>query len=117
MTLLNRDDILAADDIPSEIIDVPEWGGQVKVRALSGAERDRIEGSLISKGKGKPDLANFRAKLAAACMVDDDGKRLFGEADVVALGEKSASALDRVAEAAQRVSAMTDEDVEELEGN
>lgn len=115
MTLLNRDQILSADDIPSEVVDVPEWGGQVKVRALSGAERDRIEGSLLGKG-GKPQLNNFRAKLAAACMVDDTGAPLFAESDVVALGRKSASALDRVAEAAQRVSAMSEEDVEELEG-
>lgn len=116
MNLLSRDAILSANDTPSEIVDVPEWGGQVKVVAMSGTERDKFEASLVGKGN-KPNLENFRAKLAAACVVDEEGNRLFSEKDVAALGRKSAAALDRVATAAQRISAMSQEDVDELAGN
>ena len=32
---LSADDIWAADDIEEKVIDVPEWGGSVKIRALT----------------------------------------------------------------------------------
>lgn len=40
-----------------------------------------------------------------------------GEADVKALGRKSALALNRVFEVAQRINGLTEEDMEELAGN
>lgn len=116
MNLLSRDAILSANDTPSEIVDVPEWGGSVRVMAMSGTERDKFEASLVGKGN-KPNLDNFRAKLAATCIVDENGERMFAEKDIAALGKKSAAALDRVASAAQRVSGMSQDDVEELAGN
>src|SRR6187551_3218851 len=33
--MLTADDIWAADDIEEKVIDVPEWGGSVKIRALT----------------------------------------------------------------------------------
>lgn len=116
MATLTRESILEADDVPAEDVEVPEWGGSVRVQAMTGAERDKFEASMVGKGN-KPDLNNFRAKLAAACIVDDDGNRLFSESDVKGLGKKSAAALDRVANAAQRISALSAEDVDELQGN
>lgn len=116
MSFLSRENILEANDVPTEDVEVPEWGGTVRVQAMTGTERDKFEASMVGKGN-KPNLANFRAKLAAACMVDENGDRLFSESDVNALGKKSAAALDRVATAAQRISALSAEDVDELAGN
>jgi hypothetical protein len=48
---------------------------------------------------------------------DADGARMFSDEDVEELQAKNASALDRLFSAAQRISGLTDEDVEELEGN
>ena len=39
---------------------------------------------------------------------------MFTDADVVALGAKSAAALDRIYDVATRLSGITDEDVEEI---
>jgi hypothetical protein len=119
MALLNKADILAALDLPEEDLAVPEWGGTVRVRGLTGAERDAFESSVIT-GKGKDrdvNLKNLRAKLVAKSLVDESGKSLFGEADVAALGNKSAIALNRVFELAQKLSGLTSEDVEELSKN
>lgn len=116
MALLGREAILAADDIVTDEVEVPEWGGSVLVRAMTGAERDRLEASAVGNGK-KLNLANFRARMCAASIVDEAGNRLFGEADLVTLGQKSSAALNRVFEVAQRLSGMSDEDVEELTGN
>lgn len=116
---LSRDVILAADDTQFEDVDVPEWGGTVRVKSLMGKERDALEASMI-EGKGKKanvNLSNLRAKLVAWSVVDEDGKRVFSEADIAALGAKSAAALNRVYEVAQRLSGITEEDVEELTKN
>jgi len=123
MALLNKSQILAAVDLPTETVDVPEWGGEVLVRGLTAAERDAFEQSVVTlNGAGKAastkmNLSNVRAKLCALTMVDADGERLFSDAEVDALGRKSAQALQRVFDAAQRLSGLSQSDVEELAKN
>lgn len=119
MQYLTRDQILEAEDLLSEDVEVPEWGGVVKVRGLTGAERDRFEGSIVKMRGNKADvnMRNLRAKLVALSAVNGDGKRLFKTPDVDALGQKSAVALQRVFDVAQRLSGISDQDVEELAGN
>ena len=116
MAVLTRDDILQAKDIKIELVPTPGWGGEVYVKGLNGAERDKFEGSLIiMRGKDKQmNMANIRAKLASMSICDEKGKRLFNENDVQALSQKSASELQRVFAVAQKLSGISDEDVEEL---
>ncbi len=119
--LLNREQVLQADDLKYEDIDVPEWGegAQVRVRRLSGSERDAFEASLTS-GVGKDtkmNLANLRARLVAKSAIGEDGRRLFTDDDVRALGRKSSAPLDRLFEACQKLSGLSNEDVERLAEN
>lgn len=116
MALLTADQILAADDLPTEDVDVPEWKGTVRIRTLSGKERDAFEASIVQqKGRStKANLENLRARLVAKCAIGEDGKRLFSDSAAVALGTKSAAALERVYEAARKLNRMSEEDVEEL---
>lgn len=119
MALLSRDDILNVDDKVFEDIEVPEWGGEVRVRGMSGAQRDDYEASILQQNGGdrKVNLANARAKLVARCLVDGDGRLLFTADDVRALGRKSARALERVFDKARELSGMTERDVESLAEN
>jgi len=117
IVLLTREQILGAQDIASEIVQVPEWGGAVRVRAMTGKQRDTFEESLQVRDKGgkvRTSIVQFRAKLVAWTVVDENGQRLFSVADVQALGEKSAAALTRVAEVASRLSSITADDAEEM---
>jgi hypothetical protein len=119
--LLTRDQILAAPEAASvfEDVPVPEWGGVARVKALSGAERDRYEASLATQ-RGKKmqmDMTNARARLVAIAVIDEAGQPLFSPRDAEALGEKSAAALDRVFDAAMRLAGMKATDLEELTGN
>jgi hypothetical protein len=119
---LSAEDILGADDLKPQPVQVPEWGGAVLVRGMTGTERDRFEASVMDdklSGVSRDKLLeNYRARLAAACLVDEGGKRMFrSDAEVKRLGEKSGIALDRVAEVASRLSGLSDEDLEELTGN
>jgi hypothetical protein len=119
MAVLTREAILAAPDIQQEVVAVPEWGGDVIVRGLSGAQRDAFEASVVEQ-KGKKTemkLDNIRARLVALSVVDEKGKLLFSDKDVVALGKKSARPLQRLWDKARELSGLSDDDVEELAKN
>lgn len=115
--LLSRDAILAAQDLQREQVDVPEWGGAVLVSAMTGAQRDAWEQAIAGGPGGKVDLANVRARLVAACLVDEGGTPLFSAADLAALGAKSAAALERCVKVAQRLNRLTDDALEQARGN
>lgn len=119
MLLLTREEILKANDIKTESVSVPEWGGDVMVRGLTGAQRDDYEATLIRmKGTdAQMNLRNARAKLVQRSCVDADGALLFNEDDVVALSRKSAAALERVFEVAQRLSGLSKSDIDDLTKN
>lgn len=119
MALLSKDDIFGADDLTYEDVEVPEWGGTVRIRVMTGAERNRFEQSVITR-RGKHtdlNLDAIREKLIALCVVDENGERIFDESDIPALGEKNAAALTRIFDACQRLNGLTEADVDELAGN
>ncbi|WP_433225613.1 hypothetical protein [Actinomadura formosensis] len=117
MSLLSRDQILGAEDRTYEVVTCPEWGGDVRLRSLTGSERDEWENSLVRQvgDKRRLNARNMRAKLIALSAVDEHGAPLFSSADVIKLGSKNAAPLDRLFEACQRLSGLSDKDVEELE--
>lgn len=116
---LNREAILKANDIEKREVYIPEWGGSVYVRGMSGRERDQFEASIIrQRGRNTEiNMKNARAKLVVMCTVDQEGNRLFTDADVAPLADKSAKALDRIFAVAQELSGITREDMEELTEN
>lgn len=119
MALLGKNEILTADDLKTQDVSVPEWGGEVRIKTLTGAERDQYEADSVrtNKGKREVNMSNMRARLIAMCAVDEQGQLLFTRADVMKLGQKSAAALERVFDAAATMNGMSDEDVNELAGN
>jgi hypothetical protein len=115
---LNKQQILSVVDLPIESVDVPEWGKDAKVfvRGLNGQERDNFEISISDeKHKGKINLENIRAKLCAMTICDEKGERLFSDKEVFALSKKNSVALSRIFVIAQKLSGLTEKDVEELQ--
>ena len=117
MSVLDRNSILQASDVVIESLEVPEWKGTVYVKSMSGQERDSFEASLVSKDGKNPVYANIRAKLVVRTACDETGKRLFSEADIADLTRKSAAALQRIFEVAQRLSGISSTDVKEMTGD
>ena len=115
MTLLSKLAILSAQDCKTESVDVPEWGGAVTIRSMTGAERDAFRAQIADAGDRNVGL--FEAALLALTLVDDQGQRLFELDDVEALRAKSAAVLDRIARAAMKLNGMADESVEDAEKN
>ncbi len=103
MSLLTRDAILAVEDTVYATISVPEWGGEVRVRSLSGADR----ATLISTYNEEAHVGKFDLFILALCIVDEAGNRMFTVKDVDALAKKSSTALIRVTEEAKRISGLS----------
>ena len=119
MSLLSKTAILAAQDLQTEDVEVPEWGGAVRVRSFTGRERDAFEASMV-RGDGKDrkvDLTNMRARLVGLTVIDETGQRLFADEEVDLLGAKSGAALDRVFAIAQKLNGLSGADVEEFSKN
>lgn len=116
MTLLTREAILGAQDLKSQDVDVPEWNGTVRVRMMTGAERDAIGAKLLG-ADNKPDMMRYRLLLVAACMVGEDGAALFGPDEVEQLAAKSSIALDRVFRAADALNDASNAAVESARSN
>ncbi len=112
--ILSKDDILAAPDLKTERVPVPEWGGDVFIRMMNGNERDAYEEWAT---QAQTSLKGIRARIAALCLVGEDGVRLFEDADIDILGKKSASALERVVGAVMKLNAVTKADLEDLAKN
>lgn len=110
--MLTRDQILAASDLPREEVQVPEWGGSVFIKTMTGTQRDTFESEFNRLG-----IINARARLAILTVCDAEGNPLFDAKDLLDLGAKSGAALDRIFTAAMKLNRMGKEDIEALEGN
>jgi hypothetical protein len=120
MASLTRDQILEADDLKTETVDVPEWGGSVLIRTMTGADRDALGASMVTvlpDGTRQQKLENHKSKLLAMTIVGEDGNLLFSIDDVDRLARKSDTALNRVFEASQRLNGIGVEAVEEAAKN
>ncbi|HNB43879.1 MAG TPA: hypothetical protein PLL72_06755 [Burkholderiaceae bacterium] len=116
MNYLSRQAIIEADDLKTEDVAVPEWGGTVRVRTMTGEARDKLGAAMIGPN-GRPDRGKFNLMLVAGSMVDENGDPLFGFDEVAELGKKSAQALQRVADVAFRLNGLGEEQVKAAEGN
>lgn len=128
MTLMNREQILAAPDIEFEDLDlsaISGWG-TVRVKDLTAKERDQLEQGIVvertqrvgNKQVRTQELRdNVRATFCAACIVGEDMQPLFNKSDIELLGQKSARALDAIFATIRRRNGIGDQDIDELAGN
>lgn len=116
MPLTSAAAILALpSDIEIEEVPVPEWKDSVFIKALSGAERDAFE--MANRKKGVADLRNYRARFLVRCIVNENGTRVFTDAQAADLGRRSSKVLDRLYNVAGKLSGTDDETEAEIEGN
>lgn len=117
MPLLTKEQIFESDDNEYVDVEVPEWGGTVRVQVMTGWARDKYETGLY-QNRGKFDtIDNLRARFISFCAVDENGLLLFSQDDLLALGQKSAKALDRVFSAASELNSTGVEGLEEAAKN
>lgn len=110
---LTAAEILTAQDSKTVDVDVPEWGGTVKLRTLTGAEAAEFFDAFQ---RGEKSAAVV--KLPLLCAVAEDGVTpLFTEGDLVQLRTKSLSGLMRLQRAAVKLNGLTDEAAVEVKND
>lgn len=119
---LTREEILAAKDMPPlKKLNVPEWGGDIYLRALELNEKDIHDQHMLywkgKKGNVTGEVKNLRASKLAKVIVDEAGKRLFSDADIEALGKKNAVVMCRIWDESEAIDAVDKEAIDEAEKN
>jgi hypothetical protein len=117
MSYLTKAEILAADDAKFGEVDVPEWGGKVRIRTLTGTERDLVDEYRQEAYEKSKKRFGARAYLCAMAICDEHGKCIFTPQDLEALGRKNYDALSRVFEAAWELNGLGEEAVENAKKN
>lgn len=118
MSFLGRDAILGADDFEYEVVNIPSWGGKVRVRPLNAKQRSQIEGQMAhiaQAKKGYEKLGDAALRMVVWCVVDEQGQPIFTEQDVSALAKKSSKPILHLRDVITRISGMEKESVDEAE--
>jgi len=122
MILLTREALLQKDDLKIEKVELSK--GYVFVREMTGHEKDIWEQSMLkqkpSGNKNKlieyeTTLDDFRAKLAVVTVCDEEGNLIFKPEDVKMLNKMmSATNIEKIVTAAQRLNAISQQDRDEI---
>lgn len=110
--LLTREAVLSAKDVATEDVEVPAWGGKIRVRSMTVAEQNEFARRASSQEK-----TSVGAWLVAALAVDENGGQLFTTEDVAALEKKNAKAVAAVVEAILKVNKIGEKEVNDAEKN
>lgn len=119
--LLTRDQVLAASDVETEEVEVPEWGEKgdtVLVKGLDALYVSKLlqSGFIETKpdGSQEADISKLDfIDLAARSLVDENGERLLTRAEAKRMGEKSFAVIARIATRSLALSGLTEEEAEE----
>jgi hypothetical protein len=123
--LLGKAELLQKEKLEIEKVEF-ENGDYVYVRQMTGHERDMFEQSMLKKNKdGKGNVLSvetvmddFRSKLAAITLCDEEGKSLLSANDYAVLGNSmSAKRLEKIINTSQKLNAITEEDKEAIVKN
>lgn len=110
---ITREEFLAMAPAPLEAVVVPELNGKtIYLTGLSATAKGIYQSSLIQmEGKTrKIKLEHATARLLSLTIVTKDRKRLFTDADILALGALRGDVMERLAKIANRLSGMDEEE-------
>lgn len=116
MTLLTKSEILKAFDFKFEDVEVPAWGGTVRIRSMNGKERDEFFVVMAADGvTGKGNA--IAAALLVATIIDESGAPVFTAADMDALQMRDADAIQTPAKVAMRLNGLGLQAIEEAKND
>lgn len=114
MTFLNKESIFNANDIRISTVSVPEWGGELRIKSLSVAERDLLTDKIKNAGDSQ---AKISIGIVIMTVIDNNGNKVFSDSDYDALANKSAPVIERIALEALRINGLNPDAVEQAEKN
>ena len=109
MGLISKASIIAASDLKSIEIEVPEWGGSVRLHQMSAAGIMQFWDSCRDKD-GNIIRTVIQPNLLKQSIVDEGGKQMFSDEDIEMLMGKSPTAINLLFSEAQKLNGMGAED-------
>jgi len=116
--ILTKGQISAADDRKIVELEIPEWGGSIRIREMSAA--DRIALAILVGGEEVPKNAvlGLMTEIAARSIVDEKGDAMYTKEEADELfSAKSYAPLERIVGEARKLSVLSSEAVEEERKN
>lgn len=116
---INRQEFAArAAELPREVVEIPEWDGNVIIRGMTAKEKIDFERSLdltaLEKVTPEKVSETLAPRLLSLCMTDGEGNRLLDDEDGGAIvASLRADVFQRLVQAAFRVNGYA----ESAEGN
>jgi hypothetical protein len=95
-------------------IDIPRLGKSVRVRELSGKERDIFQSfvdqntTIDEDGKPQVSIKGLRVRLIQMSIIDENGNRMFSTNDLDKLGEMPAKIIETLATKLQKLNGIGD---------
>jgi hypothetical protein len=111
MPLLTAEQILSADDLQTKDVEIPEWGGSVRIREISAAEAEAAKEA--AKGDGMQVFYGMIAK----CVINEAGDPVFTLEQARQLTTKSNRPLMKLGKAVLGINGMGEEAEAELAKN
>lgn len=105
--MLNRDSILAAQDSNYIDVEIPEWGGSVRLKGMSVIDQLKFE-KMVSDKVAHQDMMMH---VVLSCCVDEKDHKLFTADDAEALGKKCPSAVLKLFNEALKLNYISDAEV------
>jgi len=97
--------VLALAEQKPTLVEVPEWGGHVYVRSITAAEASALE-----PGASRDESSRL-ALIVARCACDENGERIWKDADIPRLNKMPIAGIVRVAQAVGQLNALGDQEV------
>lgn len=118
LKVLSIDDIFSSNDLKTVKVEIPQWGGAIFVRIMTGKERDEFEHRMLKRQKTL-NFKGMRAYLITTCVVDKDGNKLFQDDEKTrgSIEAKAGAALDIITEEIMKINHISGTDVQNLVGN
>lgn len=105
-----KDKILASSDIPSELLEIPEWDVELLVQGMSAGERLSLMQNAYDQKAQQVNMTIVYPDVVVACAFDPETKEpIFTEADKPELMKKSSAAIERIAAAGLALSGIGQE--------
>jgi len=111
--LLNKQQIKDVDDLPSKVVHMPEWGGDIKLKTMSA--KHRIEFERLNANT-KTELETIIHLIMFSC-VNEDGSLMFEKEDYTFLSNKSAKSLMRLFSEAVDMSTLSEKSLDKKAKN
>ena len=106
MAILTKTQILSASDSDFCEVSVPEWGGEVRIRAMSLREKDTLD--RLFKKEDLTD-SEFMSHVLLVGVCDETGQPIFTSDDIPGLLDRNLSVVRRIVAAWRKLNGLLTE--------